>query len=316
MHLAGGDTMNLAQLRHLVALADTLSFSKAAERVHVTQPALSRSVQQLEDELGGRLIHRIGRRNELTSLGHASVERARRILFEVAELGEQAQRANPAIAMRVGLGAGAAAVLMAPLMRHMAQHHPQGRLTLTRGPLPLQIDALRARELDALIVDMRPLPASPELAIEPLPPMRAGAICRAGHPLAARQAVTIAMLRRHPVASTLLSDEIAQELVRRFGHEAHPREMVSLRCEEVSACLDVVRTTDAVFLGIVAAAQEGLRRGELVELPLAPALTRSGCFAIVTLAGRSEPALMQMLRRLALAHMGDTHSGAESLIEI
>ncbi|MFM2120437.1 MAG: hypothetical protein RL722_1905, partial [Pseudomonadota bacterium] len=51
--------MTLVQLRHLVALAETASFSKAAARVHLTQPALSRSIQALEEELGQALVDRI-----------------------------------------------------------------------------------------------------------------------------------------------------------------------------------------------------------------------------------------------------------------
>jgi DNA-binding transcriptional LysR family regulator len=58
--------MTLVQLRHLIALAQTGSFSKAAEAVFLTQPALSRSVRALEDEFGAPLFDRVGRRIELT----------------------------------------------------------------------------------------------------------------------------------------------------------------------------------------------------------------------------------------------------------
>ncbi|WP_281078529.1 LysR family transcriptional regulator, partial [Variovorax paradoxus] len=61
--------MNLQQLEHLLVLAETGSFSRASEKVHLTQPALSRSIQMLEQELGMPLIDRIGKRNELTPFG-------------------------------------------------------------------------------------------------------------------------------------------------------------------------------------------------------------------------------------------------------
>ncbi|WP_307867184.1 LysR family transcriptional regulator [Variovorax sp. E3] len=61
--------MNLQQLDHLLALAETGSFSRASEKVHLTQPALSRSIQMLEQELGMPLVDRIGKRNELTPFG-------------------------------------------------------------------------------------------------------------------------------------------------------------------------------------------------------------------------------------------------------
>ena len=62
--------MTLVQLQHFVALARAGSFVKASALVHVTQPALSRSIAGLEDELGQRLFDRLGRRIELTPFGH------------------------------------------------------------------------------------------------------------------------------------------------------------------------------------------------------------------------------------------------------
>jgi hypothetical protein len=62
--------MTLVQLRHLIALAHTGSFSKAAQAQFLTQPALSRSIRALEDELGLPLFDRVGRRVELTPFGH------------------------------------------------------------------------------------------------------------------------------------------------------------------------------------------------------------------------------------------------------
>ncbi|MFZ9430049.1 MAG: LysR family transcriptional regulator [Burkholderiaceae bacterium] len=72
--------MTLVQLRHFVALAEAGSFSKAAGRVFLTQPALSRSIQSLEDEWGAPLFDRVGRRIELTTYGREAQPRARRLL--------------------------------------------------------------------------------------------------------------------------------------------------------------------------------------------------------------------------------------------
>ena len=83
--------MNLSQMRHLLAVHETGSFSRAAEQLHLTQPALSRSIQALEDELGLPLIDRIGKRNEFTAFGEAIISRARRIAFEAEEIRRTAQ---------------------------------------------------------------------------------------------------------------------------------------------------------------------------------------------------------------------------------
>ncbi|MEY3611430.1 MAG: HTH-type transcriptional regulator CynR, partial [Pseudomonadota bacterium] len=78
--------MNLRHLEHLLALAETGSFSRAAEKLYLTQSALSRSIQALETDLGGPLLDRVGKKNELTPLGRSVLERARRIVDEAQEL--------------------------------------------------------------------------------------------------------------------------------------------------------------------------------------------------------------------------------------
>ena len=60
--------MNLKHLAHWLALAETGSFSRAAEKLHITQSALSRSIHVLEEELGGPLVDRVGKKNEMTPL--------------------------------------------------------------------------------------------------------------------------------------------------------------------------------------------------------------------------------------------------------
>ena len=114
--------MNLRHLEHWLALAETGSFSRAAEKLHITQSALSRSIQALEEELGGPLVDRIGKRNELTPLGHAVLERARRIVHEAAELklGAAALQQGGMGTLRLGLGSGPGAMLMTPWLVHMA----------------------------------------------------------------------------------------------------------------------------------------------------------------------------------------------------
>ena len=78
--------MNLKHLAHWLALAETGSFSRAAEKLHITQSALSRSIQVLEEDLGGPLVDRVGKKNELTPLGQLVLKRAQRIVHEAKEL--------------------------------------------------------------------------------------------------------------------------------------------------------------------------------------------------------------------------------------
>lgn len=288
--------MTLVQLRHLISLAATGSFSRSAEALFLTQPALSRSIRALEDEMGQPLFDRIGRSNELTPFGREVLERARHIVFEADELaasgrGMQEGRAGR---LRVGMGSGPGAMLMTPLLLEMARHHPGVHLTISRGNTERLVHALRERELDALVIDARSLSPSPDLRVVALSEMRGTFMCRQGHPLLRTKGVLrFSAVRRFPIASTPLSDEVARILVEHYGPEAHPQHCVTLRCEEIASLVEVARASDAVLLAIRASAPD------LVELPLKPALGGTARFGLVTLAGRVEPPSLRILRALA-----------------
>jgi len=75
--------MELHQLRYFCAVAETGSFSRAAEQSHVSQPSLSQQIMKLEDELGARLFDRLGRSVRITDVGKTFLPRARSVLREL-----------------------------------------------------------------------------------------------------------------------------------------------------------------------------------------------------------------------------------------
>jgi len=287
--------MTLVQLRHLISLAQTGSFSKSAVALFLTQPALSRSIRALEAELGQPLFDRIGRHSEVTPFGRDVVERARQLVHAADDLRDSGQQLARGMAgsLRIGLGSGPGAMLMTPLLVHMATHHPQLHLEISRGRTELLARSLRERAIDALVVDARSLTPAPDVRATETYEMRGSFLCRRGHPLARKRAgVSFDQLREFPIASTPLSDEVARVLVERYGPEAHPQRCVTLRCEELPSLVELARHTDTVLIAIRAAGTD------LVELTMKPALNATARFAIVTLAGRSEAPALVIVRGL------------------
>jgi len=286
--------MTLVQLRHLIELAKLGSFSQTADKLHLTQPALSRSIKSLEDELGQPLFDRIGRKNELTAFGHTILQHAQLLVEGVQELRQTGQRMlqREIGQVRIGLGSGPGALLMTPLLMHMAQEHPQAKIDIARGSTELLLHALRERQLDALVIDIRSLKPATDLHIASVQEVEGAFMCRTGHPLLAHQQVSIDMVRAYPVASTPLSDEVARILMERFGPAAHPDALVNLRCEEISSLLDVARQSDAVVLAIRSAGPD------LVALNLTPALEAKARFGWVTIKSRTESPLAARLKQL------------------
>lgn len=290
--------MNLQQLHHFVALAETLSFSRASEAANVTQSALSRSIQLLEQELGLPLVDRVGKSNELTPFGTHVLARARHIVLEAAELKRAAavMAEGAAGMLSLGLGSAPSAFFAAPLMTHMLREHPRVQLRLLGGAPELQLAQLRARQIDGLLITYRALPPGDDLQIEVLPALRSGFVCRAGHPLCALDKLRFKDLRAYPLVCTQVSDDTARTLIERYGEQAHTQQWIQASSEDVGALLRTVAATDAVFLGVVAAAREPIAAGALSELRLSPDAQLSAQFAFVTLKGRTESAGLQLAR--------------------
>jgi DNA-binding transcriptional LysR family regulator len=294
--------MTLVQLRHILSLARTGSFTRSAEAVFLTQPAFSRSVRALEIELGQPLFDRVGKRSEPTPFGREILQRARQLVFEADELSASSRQMRAARAgrIRIGLGSGPGAMLMTPLLKVMATKHPTVHVEIARGHTDLLTSALRERELDAMVIDARSLAPSEDLRVATLMEMRGAAMCRQGHPLTRWTGVLrFDALRQFPIASTPLSEEVARAFVERYGPSAHPARCVTLSCEELPSLIEVVRESDAILLAIRKAAPD------LAELALKPALSAPARFGIVTLAGRAEAPALPIVRKLMEQLMHD-----------
>ena len=292
--------MTFVQLRHFLELANLGSFSKAALKQHLTQPALSRSIQSLEEELGQPLFDRVGRKSELTPFGRHVLGQARELVLGADNLKLSGQQllGGQSGTVSLGLGSGPGALLMTPLLAFMASAYPKAHLHISRASTTALVQSLRDRRLDALVLDIRSLSPANDLIVENLCELPGAFMCRKGHPLTQSRHVTLKMVQAFSVASTPLSDEVARILVDRYGPDAHPDVMVNLRCEEISSLLDVARSTDAIVVAVRSLAPD------LMTLKMTPELNASAKFGWVSLRSRSESPLCGFLRQKAKDILG------------
>ena len=154
--------MDLVQIRYFLVLSQTLNFTRAAEQCNVTQPALTKSIQRLEDELGGPLILRERSLTQLTELGRAMLP----LLARTAEAADavrahasKVRRGQAAAPLRVGVGSAIPLDGLFPLLREVAQRIDGLELELRHAPGPALAEEVLAGDLDAaLLPEVTPLP--------------------------------------------------------------------------------------------------------------------------------------------------------------
>lgn len=281
--------MDFQKLKHLLAVVEYGTFSLAAQKVNLSQPALSRSIQALEAELGLPLLDRGTRQVHLTPYGACVAERARRMRFEEAELQRElkALHSGDSGTLTIGLSPTPASLLLSPFLAHMAANRPQVRVGVELGATAALLDMLRAERIDAMVCDARMLYDAADIDTRPLAPLRAGMVCRPGHPILAHKQVGIEHVRQYPVASSTLSPEVSLRLAETLGPGGAPEQMVTLRCENLEPLVHLALHTDTLLLGVICVTQREQEAGRLVEVPLPPDPQRQGHYVLARLAGRT-----------------------------
>ncbi|MEV5354929.1 LysR substrate-binding domain-containing protein [Streptomyces sp. NPDC052693] len=224
--------MDLRQLRYFVAVAEERHFGRAADRLHMAQPALSQAIRRLEADLGVELLHRTTRRVELTDAGRAYLIRARAILADVDDAAHEARRVASGSVGHLSIGCVGSATysLLPPLSRHLAAELP-GVDFAFRGEMlaPDQVEALRTGAIDVAL--LRPTVADSSLTVAPLRRDRLVVAVPADHRLAGRRQVRVADLRQadlivHSADRRSVMYDIVLGLFRDAGIDVHVRHEV------------------------------------------------------------------------------------------
>lgn len=260
----------IAQLRHFIALAESGSFTRGADRTQRSQAAFSRSISVLEASLGGKLVERVGHSNRLTLMGRMVLAHAHQVVAQVDELHQVVRHhiSGHAGQIRIGLGPTPAALLSAPLLLFAARYPVGMRIRITRGPREQQLLDLRNRKIDALVTDLRSIPhADSDLFLKEAASMPLAVLCRPGHPLTHKKSTDLHDLLAYPIASTAITDTFARQLVERFGPAVHPDVSVSLESEDLPELLQAVCHSDAVYVGVLAPARTWVMQNKLLVLP-------------------------------------------------
>ncbi|MGI6874593.1 LysR family transcriptional regulator [Amycolatopsis sp. 3B14] len=190
--------MELRALRYFVTVADELHFGRAAERLHIAQPAVSRQIAVLERELGVRLFDRSPRRVRLTEAGHRVLAAAREALA-AADRVRVAARERAGV-MRIGTGAGQFTARLERGIDALREQAPGFDVVLVDLPLTARLNALRQGEIDLALA--REVRSAPGLRVLPTWTEALFAVVSTRHPAAGRATVGVAELAAGPLKTS------------------------------------------------------------------------------------------------------------------
>lgn len=190
--------MNIDDLQAFLAVAKAGSFSIAGERLHLTQPAISKRIASLERSLGVTLFDRFGRKITLTEAGQALQEKARHILEDVADIHRVI--ANLAGEIRGPLTIGTSHHIglhrLPPLLQRYVESYPAVHLDLHFMDSEAACRAVAQGELEIGVVTLPPLPPE-RLKITPIWNDTLALVCNRKHPLAANAVPSLTQLSEY-----------------------------------------------------------------------------------------------------------------------
>lgn len=234
---------HLKHLSTFVAVAEELNFHRAAERLSMTQPAVSRFMLELEERLGVTLLERTTRKVRLTEPGRYLLEEAREILnrIEIAENTVRMLASGTRTILRIGYTTITGHSLVPDIAREFRLANPDTRLELTYLHSPAQRDKILQGQIDFGFIETSF--QSPEIETSPIAHHRLVALLPPEHPLAAKGFVTI--------------EDLAREQLVMGTHAEWPtlRRIVADAFEDAGQVMSVAQETPSLvgILGLITA---------------------------------------------------------------
>jgi LysR family transcriptional regulator, regulator of abg operon len=285
-----GLPMRLQTIEQFITVVDTGSIRGAARQLNMSQPALTRALQQLEDELGVLLMDRSGRGVTPTAAGSAFLSRARVAEAELRKAAEEAKKivGDGTRLLALGVSPVGASLLLPELAITLQRLHPMTRIRILETTPSALLSLVRDEVMDLAVTQRTRIHLDAGLDYKPLAEIQMRMAVRPGHPLLAKSDKNGACSLQDVVGASWLymtahdsSDDIVS---RSFVASGLPVPLPAVHCGSYFVALDLIAATDMVGVLPPALLQACMNAGQLVELvlnkPLIPIqlglYTRSG----------------------------------------
>jgi LysR family cyn operon transcriptional activator len=233
----------LRHVRYLKAVVEHGSFTRAAQALHVSQPALSQQIKELEERVGAQLLDRSGRKIRPTDLGAIYLQHASRALAELDEAARAVRDVEDLSTgtLRLGVTPSVAAYLIGPVLQRFRANYPGITLTIRALPQELIEPALRDDELD-LGIGFGDMPAA-DIEITPLHIERPTLIVGSKRNAARKQVIKAKELAQMPLA-ILDRSFSTRRLVDEYFRSKNLQPIIVVEANSIEVLIEIVRHTD------------------------------------------------------------------------
>jgi DNA-binding transcriptional LysR family regulator len=272
----------LDRLKAALALADTLNFHRAAQRLDISQPHLTRIIKSLERDLGFVLFDRGPHGVSLTPDGMRALKEAATLINAETLFRQkiEALRSSGSETLRIAAGAFVAQSWAGKAMAALKAAEPALSISLRELDWWKLSEAVQSGEVDLAIGELSEANKMPELTKEPFPEREGSIIVRADHELASLKEVTLEELARFPLVGPRLPGRIAQLLPPVCGFGALSEDgrffIPVIECATPRSMLEIVSASDAICMIWPEYCAEALKSGVLREIAFHPPWLRVG----------------------------------------
>jgi DNA-binding transcriptional LysR family regulator len=266
--------IELRTIKYALAVAEYQGFRKAAQALFITQPALTRAIQSLEESLGTKLFDRGKRQVEPTPLGKIFLARAEEVLRSVANLRREMDLAQGLATghLEIGSGVGPAELHMGTAVGRFCRRHPLIKLTIEVDDFGALTRRLQAGGLDLFVAETSEVEWSSEFLVTPLMVLKVYLFCRQGHPLLDRLPhLTLPEVLAYPLVMTKLPRRGLDSIAATCGFEKPSdwlKKLPVIKIDYVKIGLEAVAASNAVAFILLPMIARELKAGEFVLLPV------------------------------------------------
>ncbi len=278
---------SLKQLRHLTAIAEQGNMHRAADVLHITQPALTRSLNALESQLSVRLFDRHSGGMRATPFCLEIIDKCQQVLLDVDDI-QRAARIYQNIEageINIGVAGGVRELVLRTSIPEFVSQHPNIGVTVVEDTAAELASKLKQRNVELLIAGLGSFYTVNEFQSELIANVKLSVIARRGHPLQSRKQISFAQLAQYPIASPALLGP-AHPLLKAAIQADPGLTKPHITCSDYPTLKSVLMASDACLISAAFNCAAELAKGALVQLDVAhPALNTE--LGIVELRKRS-----------------------------